>query len=235
MKWLPKRYLVTENPQKTERRVELAALVLLVLFVLGSVLGGIRLAADAGPAPVLPANDSLATQDLSLQEPLTDIDVTRILERPLFWQGRRPLAPPAPVTASKPKSRAPAKLEGITLQGAYGTGESLGLIATVDGALQRIVVGQSVKGWQFTGYEAGAATFSSGGRRATLDLELTTPNVSVVAISEPVGEPSALDAGPGTDAEAQSQPSPEQLQRLRQEANSLTFGGSSMAGGKKSK
>ena len=235
MRLLPRRYLATENPQRTERRVELAALVLLMLFVVGSVLGGIRLAVDGGPAPVLPATDSLATQDLSLQEPLTDIDATRILERPLFWQGRRPLAPPAPVAASKPKPRAPAKLEGITLQGAYGAGESLGLIATVDGTLQRIVVGQSVKGWQFTSYEAGVATFASGGRRATLDLELTTPNVSVVAISEPVGEPSVADSESETDSGADKQPSPERLQRLRQEANSLTFGGSNMAGGKKSK
>ena len=99
MRLLPRRYLATENPQRTERRVELAALVLLMLFVVGSVLGGIHLAVDGGPAPVLPATDSLATQDLSLQEPLTDIDATRILERPLFWQGRRPLAPPAPVAA----------------------------------------------------------------------------------------------------------------------------------------
>lgn len=235
MKWLPRRYLATENPQRTERRVELAALVLLMLFVLGSVLGGIRLAADGGPAPVLPATDSLATQALSLQQPLTDSDATRILERPVFWESRRPLAPPAPVAAPKPKPRAPAKLEGITLQGAYGTGDSLGLIATVDGKLQRIVVGQSVKGWQFTGYEAGVATFSSGGRRATLNLELTTPNVSVVAISQPVGEPSVADTGPETDAGGERQPSPEQLQRLRQEANSLTFGGSSLAPNRKSK
>ena len=121
------------------------------------------------------------------------------------------------------------------MQGAYGAGESLGLIATVDGALQRIVVGQSVKGWQFTSYEAGVATFSSGGRRATLGLELTTPNVSVVAVSEPVGEPSASDTESETNAGDEKQPSPERLQRLRQEANSLTFGGSSLAGGKKSK
>lgn len=182
------RYQVQQNPLKTERRIELVVLALLALLLVSLVFGGLRLVASSGLDPVFPSADSLAVQTLQLGEGLTDEQAAEILNRPLFWQSRRPLVPPPKVTA-KPKAKAPKKLEGIALLGVYGAGDGLGLIATVDGAFTRINKGQSVKGWQFSAYEDGAAVFVNGGRSTQLPLELTAPSVKVVTASPSVSKP----------------------------------------------
>jgi hypothetical protein len=152
------RYQVQQNPLKTERRIELAVLVLLVLLLFSAVLGGFRLVASNEPAPVFPSADSLAVQALQLDTGLTAEQAAEILNRPLFWQSRRPLVPPPKVVA-KPKPKAAKKLAGVNLLGVYGAGDGLGLIATVDGVFSRINKGQSVKGWKFSGYEEGRCGF----------------------------------------------------------------------------
>lgn len=234
MNWLPPRYRSNENPQMTERRIELAVVALLFMVGLWLVVGMVRLGLNGGPAPLFPAADSLAVQSLSLEEPLSSADATRILERPLFWEGRRPLAPP-PVVAAQPTRQAPVKLEGVTLQGVYGAGDALGLIATVDGALQRIGRGQSVKGWQLSAYEDGVASFVSGGRTATLPLELATPSVKVARVAKPV-ERDASSPDEGSSPDTEQQPTgPEEQMRLRYEGGGLTFGGGNPRQGKQSK
>ena len=175
------RYQVQQNPLKTERRIELAVLVLLVLLLFSAVLGGFRLVASNEPDPVFPSADSLAVQALQLDTGLTAEQVAEILNRPLFWQSRRPLVPP-PKTVAKPKPKAAKKLAGVTLLGVYGAGDGLGLIATVDGAFSRISKGQSVKGWKFSDYEEGTAVFVSGGKKSVLPLELTVPSVKIVSV-----------------------------------------------------
>ena len=175
------RYQVQQNPLKTERRIELAVLVLLVLLLFSAVLGGFRLVASNEPDPVFPSADSLAVQALQLDTGLTAEQVAEILNRPLFRQSRRPLVPPPKVVA-KPKPKAAKKLAGVNLLGVYGAGDGLGLIATVDGVFSRINKGQSVKGWKFSGYEEGAAVFVSGGKKSVLPLEQTTPSVKIVSV-----------------------------------------------------
>ncbi len=184
------RYQVQQNPLKTERRIELVVLALLALLLVSLVFGGLRLVASSGLEPVFPSVDSLAVQTLQLGEGLTAEQAAEILNRPLFWQSRRPLVPPPKVIA-KPKAKAPKKLEGITLLGVYGAGDGLGLIATVDGAFTRINKGQSVKGWQFSAYKDGAAVFVNGGRSTQLPLELTAPSVKVVTASPSASKPAA--------------------------------------------
>jgi len=206
------RYQVQQNPLKTERRIELAVLVLLVLLLFSAVLGGFRLVASNEPDPVFPSADSLAVQALQLDTGLTAEQVAEILNRPLFWQSRRPLVPPPKVVA-KPKPKAAKKLAGVNLLGVYGAGDGLGLIATVDGVFSRINKGQSVKGWKFSGYEEGAAVFVSGGKKSVLPLEQTTPSVKIVSV------PTADNSSAKASSEASS---PED-----DDGGSLTFGGSS--------
>jgi hypothetical protein len=201
------RYQVQQNPLKTERRVELAAIVLFVLLLASAIFGGLGLVAGHGPKLVLPSSDSLEAQKLQLDSALTAEQAVEILSRPLFWQSRRPLVPPPKVVA-KPKPKAPEKLKGVVVMGVYGAGDALGLIATIDGAFSRISKGQSVKGWQFDAYEDGAAVFVSGGKRSVLALELTAPSVKVVSV------PKETEAGKDT---AKEQPD-------KKEAT-LTFGG----------
>jgi hypothetical protein len=205
------RYQVQQNPLKTERRIELAVLVLLVLLLFSAVLGGFRLVASNEPDPVFPSADSLAVQALQLDTGLTAQQAAEILNRPLFWQSRRPLVPPPKVVA-KPKPKAAKKLAGVNLLGVYGAGDGLGLIATVDGVFSRINKGQSVKGWKFSGYEEGAAVFVSGGKKSVLPLEQTTPSVKVVSV------PTADNSSAKASSEANS---PED------DGGGLTFGGSS--------
>ena len=206
------RYHVQQNPLKTERRIELAVLVLLVLLLFSAVLGGFRLVASNEPDPVFPSADSLAVQALQLDTGLTAEQVAEILNRPLFWQSRRPLVPPPKVVA-KPKPKAAKKLAGVNLLGVYGAGDGLGLIATVDGVFSRINKGQSVKGWKFSGYEEGAAVFVSGGKKSVLPLEQTTPSVKIVSV------PTADNSSAKAFSEANS---PEE-----DDGGGLTFGGSS--------
>jgi len=190
LKSLMTRYQAQQNPLKTERRVELAVLILLTLLVVSAILGGFRLIAGSEPDPVFPSADSLAVQALKLDAGLSAEQAAEILNRPLFWQSRRPLVPP-PKVAAKPKTKAPKKLAGVTLMGVYGAGDGLGLIATVDGVFSRISKGQSVKGWQFSSYEDGAAVFVNGGKKTVLPLELTAPSVKIVSV--PKADSAAAD------------------------------------------
>ena len=206
------RYQVQQNPLKTERRIELAVLVLLVLLLTSAVLGGFRLVASNEPASVFPSADSLAVQALQLDTGLTAEQAAEILNRPLFWQSRRPLVPPPKVVA-KPKPKAAKKLDGVTLLGVYGAGDGLGLIATVDGVFSRINKGQSVKGWKFSGYEEGAAVFVSGGKKSVLPLELTAPSVKIVSVPKANNSPAKESSETGSPKE--------------DDGGGLSFGGSS--------
>lgn len=234
MNTLLQRYQVRENPQMTERRIELSVVLLVCLLLLVSVIGATRMALDPGPGVVLPAQDTLEVRTLKLDEPVDGAAAIAILERPLFWEGRRPLAP-TPVVAAQPKARATPKLSGVSLQGVYGVGDSLGLIATVDGRQQRIVSGQTVKGWRLTGYDNGVATFVSGGRETSLALELKTPSVRVAENTEPAGTETQEDPQPASREVQTSPPRPADLQKLRNVGAGLGFGGSGEKRGNQSK
>ena len=175
------RYRESENPLRTERRLELTAIVLFAVWLLWAVVGGLLHMVTGAPEPLEPAQDSLKVGALTLDAPLDEPGSAAILARPLFWQQRRPLEA-KPVVVAKPvvkKTAASKKLEGVDLHGVFGTGDNLGLIATIDGKMGRIRPGDLVKGWRMLGYENGLASFESGGTTRTLRLELTTPSVVV--------------------------------------------------------
>jgi len=183
--WLIARYQVAENPLKLERRLELLVVALVALLVLLSGLNGFRLWFYGGPGSVAPASDLLAVKPLRLEDPLTPDAAAALLARPLFWEGRRPVEiaveAQAEVVVTAPP--APARLDGVTLHGVFGSAEALGVIATIDGRVGRINPGQTVKGWRLEGYESGKAIFEQNGRRTTLPLALTTPSVRVATVS----------------------------------------------------
>jgi len=175
------RYRESENPLKTERRLELTAVVLFAVWLLWAGVGGLLHMVTGAPEPLEPAQDALKVGALTLDVPLDEPGSAAILARPLFWQQRRPLeAKPVIVEAPVVKKQAPPKkLEGVELYGVFGTGDNLGVIATIDGKMGRIRPGDLVKGWRMLGYENGLASFESGGTTRTLRLELTTPSVVV--------------------------------------------------------
>lgn len=205
--YLPSRYRVTSEPLKTERRLELAVIASVAFVLLWLVLGVGVNALSNGPAPLPPAEDSLVVTPLLAPTRVAAQGSEQIQARPLFWDSRRPVAPIAVVAGpveAQPKTA--AKLEGVNLRGVFGVGDSLGVIAEVDGKLQRIHVGESVKGWALKDFMGGEAQFESAGTTDSLPLAITTPSVSIRAA------PAASQAPPAGGLGSQIQKAIEQRQ-----------------------
>jgi len=228
------RYRVSENPARALRRLELVALGLGSLLLLWAVFGGLSTAIGGGPKPLLPAEDTLKVRALGLERPLDEEGSDRLVSRPLFWEGRRAIdnSPAAPVVESSQPAQV-NKLEGVTLHGVYGEGDSLGVIATVDGELTRVNVADAIKGWKLVSFEDGKVTFKNGGRKQRLPLELTTPSVSVATASRPTestrgSQQDQIEQAAGSESVGE-QPGEE----LRESTGGLGFGGSSFDAGNK--
>lgn len=222
------RYQVRENPLKALRRLELAAVGLGIVFLLWATLGGLATAIGGGPKPVFPAEDTLKVRALGLEPALDEEGSDRLVSRPLFWEGRRAIDKrPLELIETTPKPVQVKKLEGVTLHGVYGEGESLGVIATVDGQLTRINANSSIKGWKMVSYADGKVTLENGGRTQSLPLELTAPSVRVVAA--PRSEPSSTESDQTqTEQAAEGEGDPaERAAQLRERVGGLGFGGSS--------
>ncbi len=222
------RYQVRENPLKALRRLELAAVGLGIVFLLWATLGGLATAFGGGPKPLFPAEDTLKVRALGLEPALDEEGSDRLVSRPLFWEGRRAIDKrPLELVETTSKPVKVEKLEGVTLHGVYGEGESLGVIATVDGQLTRINANSSIKGWKMVSYADGEVTLENGGRTQSLPLELTAPSVRVVAA--PRSEPSSTESGqtqPEQAAEGEGGPE-QRAAQLRERVGGLGFGGSS--------
>ena len=237
--FLRQRYGVTHDPQRTLRRLEAVALGLGVLLLSWALLGMVSHFVSGGPDPVLPSKDSLAVTALTLEDPLSKEGSEAVLARPLFWEGRRPLAE-EPLKLVLPKETKPKvqKLDGVTLHGVYGEGESLGVIATVNGKLQRVSGSETIKGWRLESYSAGVAVFANNGQKQSLLLELASPTVSIG--SKASKEPSELGAREAmqrvaerNEAEEQARRQFEQEAAREREEQTLGFGGSSARRAKK--
>jgi len=237
--FLRQRYGVTHDPQRTLRRLEAVALGLGFLQLSWALLGMVSHFVSGGPDPVLPSKDSLAVTALTLEDPLSEEGSEAVLARPLFWEGRRPLAE-EPLKLVLPKETKPKvqKLDGVTLHGVYGEGESLGVIATVNGKLQRVSGSETIKGWRLESYSAGVAVFANNGQKQSLLLELASPTVSIG--SKASKEPSELGAREAmqrvaerNEAEEQARRQFEQEAAREREEQTLGFGGSSARRAKK--
>ena len=203
---LIRRYRVDENPLKALRRVELTVLLLVALLLMYGGFVSVSTSISSGAGVIMPAEDSLRIHRLALEQPLEPEQVEQFLSRPLFWAGRRPIERVV-VTAPPPKAAAPKKLEGVVLHGVFGAGDSLGVIATIDGKLGRVTMNGEVKGWRLESYENGYAVFRNGSSVQKLPLELTAPSVKIAASSQ--------------------KPKPQAKKPRANEDMGLTFGGGS--------
>jgi len=236
------RYREDQNPAKTMRYLEAAVVVVFVILLLWAVLGVLENWLSDGPTPLLPTADALAVEVLVLEQPLSEGSSEAMLDRPLFWEGRRALDD-RPLELILPKSepkKSVTKLEGVTLHGVFGTDGALGAIATVNGKTVRVAGGQPIKGWRLVSYQNGMAVFANGDSRQSLPLELVTPSVSLSREQEEA--PARLaEMDPDTTAEqrrveAERQQQLEQEERRRLEmsrAQGLSFGGGSATGRQK--
>ena len=164
------RYRVAVNPMLTERRIELAILVLLLVLILQLVYGGSRLALLSAPTVILPAADSLRVSETLSQQTITMDQRNEIRDRPLLWAARRPFV--APVAVPVVKATKPKPFEGFQLVGLFGTGDSVSVIVSLKGKTQRMRLGESFDEWKLTSVGANDAVFTSGSQEETLVLKV---------------------------------------------------------------
>ena len=167
------RYRVRGYPLQAERRVELAALLLIVLLVACLVYNGVRLLSVSPPAPLVPSAESLIVAEIADPSIVSSSEREQIGVRPLFWRSRQPLVPPPEEVGSEDAASAVAgSLGKVKLLGVFGSAGSVGIIALVEGEKQRILAGEKILGWELKSIEGGRAQFMEGTRSEELELKL---------------------------------------------------------------
>jgi hypothetical protein len=163
------RYRVAADPLRSERKVELAALVLGLLLCLQLLYSGARLVMDPAFAAVAPAADVLQVKRVDSPATVATSQSDEIRSRPLFWQTRRPIQSRAIAPDTGSKQAGP--LKEVKLLGVFGSGDTAGIIVLVKDKKQRILQGESVQGWTLDVVEPNRVVLVDGGRRAELVLK----------------------------------------------------------------
>ncbi len=139
----------------------LAALLAWLWFTPAGQLRDLRWQPPQPVAPALADAKSL---------PSTDVDLARFvatLDRPLFVPTRRPPPKPQEVAAAPP----PDPLPKIRLLGLYRNEEAGGMIASVDGNVRRVRVGDTVAGnWSLKALRGNEVVVSRGDVERTVAL-----------------------------------------------------------------
>lgn len=154
--------------------------------------------------------------------PAFDVDVARYVatvERPLFVPSRRPPPKPQDVAAAPPP---PDPLPNIRLLGLYGKADAGGMIASVDGKVRRVRVGDAVAGrWTLKALRTNEVVVArDGDERAVPLVRNLGPVAETVAEADPAGaETAAAPTRPGTAATTAT--SAADLERRREQVRRL--------------
>ena len=169
------------------RRASIAlagVLLTLMLITVSNLFSGL-------PEPRQPSPDLFANPDETSWTPQDETNgaFTAFSERPLFSATRRmKVRPPAPEAAPKPEPTAPIlSLDQWSLLGIFDSGEVEGaLIRHPNSGRHRLVVGESVDGWELTSVDPRSVRFRSvaGGSQAELNMALATVEVLEVPSDE---------------------------------------------------
>ena len=187
---LADRYRVQQDPLRSERRVELACLLLLLILLLQLAWVAARALLPPTPAPVEPAASSLTVADQLARRAVSPQASAELRERPLFWEGRRAVAAVDAEVVPVQSGRAP-RLKDVRLLGVFGAGDSGGIIALVQNKQQRVQVGEELSGWTLQTVTADGATLVNDGDTEILDLQRSSGSIIV---AEPAAAPAAAAA-----------------------------------------
>ena len=158
------------------------------------------------PTPVLPSSALFepvsVLQTLSLSRP--ELSSSDFVLRPVFALDRKPRRPDllsendAALVASE--ADAVESIDGINLLGIFGSGEVAGAIIRLDnGERQRLVVGESIKGWTLGSIESRRALLQAAtGEEARLEMAYATDQ-SILAIEMEGESGSAIPQATATD------------------------------------
>ena len=160
------------------------------------------------PTPVLPSSALFepvsVAQTLSSSRPeLSSFD---FVLRPVFALDRKPRRPgllsenDAALVASEADADVVESIDGINLSGIFGSGEVAGAIIRLDnGERQRLLVGESIKGWTLGSIESRRALLQAvTGEEARLEMAYATDQ-SILATEMEGESGSAIPQATATD------------------------------------
>ena len=143
------------------------------------------------PTAVLPSSALFepvsVAQTLSSSRP--ELNSFDFVLRPVFALDRKPRRPDLPsendlaLAASEAEADVVESIDGINLLGIFGSGEVAGAIIRLDnGERQRLLVGESIKGWRLGSIESRLALLQAAtGEEARLEMAYATDQ-SILAI-----------------------------------------------------
>lgn len=170
--------------------------VLLALVLLLWVLGA---AGWSPPAPVAPAIPETIYTPRPVFEAGQD---NAMLERPLFWASRRPVAPDAPPPVMVKDGFA----EDAQLIGMAGTGENLVALIRTEGTVVRLMRGEKLGSWRLDALDAEGVVFLGGkGDVRRLRMEHAPQDKGATAPSAP---PAPRQPAPERKAQPNNMPPP---------------------------
>ena len=143
------------------------------------------------PKPIWPSSALFepvsVAQTLSSSRP--ELNSSDFVLRPVFALDRKPQRPDLPsendlaLAASEADAVVVESIDGINLLGIFGSGEVAGAIIRLDnGERQRLLVGESIKGWRLGSIESRRALLQAAtGEEARLEMAYATDQ-SILAI-----------------------------------------------------
>ena len=155
------------------------------------------------PSPALFEHVSLAETLSSSRPELSSFD---FVFRPVFALDRRPWRPDLPsendaaLAASEADADVVESIDGINLLGIFGSGEVAGAIIRLDnGERQRLMLGESIKGWTLGSIESRRALLQAAtGEEARLEMAYATDQ-SILATEVEAESGSAIPQATATD------------------------------------
>lgn len=119
----------------------------------------------AAPAALAPGATAAAAAPTAAV-PGNPAQYMAILDRPLFAPDRRPPPPPEPPAPPPP----PDPFATLVLYGLFGSGDTGGLLANIDGRLRRVRLGERVGEWVFKSIQGRSVVFANGDTERSLTL-----------------------------------------------------------------
>lgn len=233
---LRQRYAVPHEPLRSERRVELAVVVLaLVVVVQLPILLGRYFVAGQVRA-VAPAPDSLTVVSRNPVRTLSQQQSMEVLARPVFFASRRPLEPltgSAAADADMDDGKKAGSLKGLKVLGIVENGEKSRVIVSYKDEQRRLLKGESIAGWRLMEVLPGRVVFESGDERDERRLS-PVPVIAAASAGESAGDQAPEAAALPGAAEVRRAVSgaggegrPEQQGNVRQ---ALSMGGAPIRG-----
>ena len=179
----------------------------------GLIVGALGLTAiytllAGSPKPILPSGALFEPVSVAqtLSSSLPELNSFDFVLRPVFALDRKPRRPDLPLendlALAAPEAEADVveSIDGINLLGIFGSGEVAGVIIRLDnGERQRLVVGESIKGWTLGSIESRRALLQAAtGEEARLEMAYATDQ-SILATEVEAEPGSAIPQATATD------------------------------------